>query len=130
VSDDRDTLALVRTFLLRAPLTSDIRSIAVDGSGNVYAAIRDTSKSLIVTPVVYGTPVRPSPQPPALNVPSLLALFISMLGGVETVNVNGTETITDSLFGMTLLVSTYDGSGNFVSAALMVFTLPNWFWFM
>ncbi len=33
-----DTLALVRTFQLSTPFTSDIRSIAVDAAGNVYAA--------------------------------------------------------------------------------------------
>jgi hypothetical protein len=49
---------------------------------------------------------------------------------IETVNANDTETITDSLFGITLLVSTYDGSGNFVSATLLGFTIPNWVWFM
>jgi hypothetical protein len=33
-----DTLALVRTFQLSTAFTSDIRSIAVDAAGNVYAA--------------------------------------------------------------------------------------------
>jgi hypothetical protein len=35
---DPDTLALVRSFTLNTGPTSDIRSIAVDSSGNVYAA--------------------------------------------------------------------------------------------
>ena len=73
----------------------------------------------------------PSPhQPPTLHVPPLLALLDLLLGGVRTVNANDTETITDSLFGITLLVSTYDGSGNFVSATWLGFNIPNWVWFM
>ena len=69
-------------------------------------------------------------QPPALNVPPLLALFDALLGGIETVNANNTEAVTDSLFGMTVLVSTYDGSGNFVGATLFGVPMPNWIWFL
>src|SRR5581483_267000 len=50
----------------------------------------------------------PSPTPPALHKPFLLELFDEFLKGVETVNGNGTETLTDNLFGFPL-VSTYDG---------------------
>jgi photosystem II stability/assembly factor-like uncharacterized protein len=60
-------------------------------------------------------PPAPPPAPPSLNVPPLLAFFNSFLGGVETVNANGTETITDSLFGFPLLVANFDSSGNLVS---------------
>jgi immunoglobulin I-set domain protein len=63
----------------------------------------------------------PPPPPPALNVPPLLAFFDSLLGGVETVNANGTETITDYLFAFPLLVSTFDHSGNLVSVDLIGF---------
>jgi hypothetical protein len=69
-------------------------------------------------------------QPPALNVPPLLALFDALLRGIETVNANNTEAVTDSLFGMTVLVSTYDGSGNFVGATLFGVPMPNWIWFL
>jgi hypothetical protein len=64
-------------------------------------------------------PPLPSPTPaPTLNVPPLLALLDGLLGGTETVNANGTETITDSLFGIPLLVSTFDHSGHLVSVTL------------
>ena len=33
-------------------------------------------------------------------------------------NGNGTETVTDSLFGIPLLISTYDGSGDLMSVTL------------
>ena len=56
-----------------------------------------------------------------LNVPPLLAFFDSLLGGVETVNANGTETITDFLFGFPLLVATFDHSGNLESVELFGF---------
>jgi hypothetical protein len=40
------------------------------------------------------------------------------LGGVETMNDNGTETITDSFFGIPLLVSTFGSSGHLESVDL------------
>ncbi len=53
----------------------------------------------------------PSPTPPpVLHTPFLLALFDELLHGVETVNANDTETVTDNFFGFDL-VSTYDGAG-------------------
>jgi len=53
-----------------------------------------------------------------LNVPPLLAFVDSLLGGVETINGNGTETITDRFFGIPLLVSTFNSQGNLVSVDL------------
>ena len=47
-----------------------------------------------------------------------MALLDALLHGVEAVNGNDTETVTDSLFGIPLLVSTYDGSGDLMSVAL------------
>jgi hypothetical protein len=76
------------------------------------------------------SPQSPPPAPPTLNVPPLLALFDALLGGVKTVNADGTETITDYFFGIPLIMSFYDPSGNLVSAALFGFTLPNWVWFL
>ncbi len=55
------------------------------------------------------------PEPP--SVPPLLAFFNSLLGDVETVNTTGTK-IVDSLFGIPLLVETYNYSGNLVSVTL------------
>jgi hypothetical protein len=66
-------------------------------------------------------PASPPPSPPhvpALHKPALLALFDALLGGIETVNGGGTETVTDSLFGIPLLVSTYDGAGDLMSVTL------------
>jgi hypothetical protein len=61
----------------------------------------------------------PTPKPPpASHKPFLLALFDALLKGIETVNSNETETVTDSFFGIPLLVSTYDGSGNLTSVTL------------
>jgi hypothetical protein len=61
----------------------------------------------------------PAPKPPpALHTPPLLALFDALLHGIEAVNGNGTETVTDSLFGIPLLLSTYDGSGDLMSVTL------------
>jgi len=51
-------------------------------------------------------------------VPPLLAFFDSLLGGVETINANDTETIVDSFFGFPLLVATFDHSGNLDSVDL------------
>jgi hypothetical protein len=61
----------------------------------------------------------PSPAPPPmLHTPPLLAFFDSLLAAVETVNGNDAETVTDSLFGIPLIVSLYDGAGNLVSVTL------------
>jgi hypothetical protein len=58
----------------------------------------------------------------------LLALInIFFGGGTETINGNGTETITDSLFGVPLLVSTFDSSGNLMSASLLGINITFWF---
>ncbi len=61
----------------------------------------------------------PSP-PPVLNVPPLLAFINSLFGGgIETLNVNGTITIKDYLFGIPLLVSTFNSSGQLMSVSFM-----------
>lgn len=59
------------------------------------------------------------PPPPTLELPPLLAFFDSLLGGMETMNTNGTETITDRFFGFPLLVSTFDHTGKLVSVDLL-----------
>jgi hypothetical protein len=73
----------------------------------------------------------PAPkQPPALHTPPLLALFDALLRGIERVNGNGTQTVTDSLFGVPLFVSTYDGNGDLASVTIfgiditLLFELP------
>ncbi len=61
----------------------------------------------------------PSPKPPpTLHTPPLLAFFDSLLGGIETVNGNNTETVIDRIFGIPLLISTYDGAGNLENVSL------------
>ncbi len=67
------------------------------------------------------SPPPPPPPPAQPQVPPLLALFNQFLGGLETVNANGT-TITDSLFGFPL-VETYDYFGNLVSVTLLGFDI-------
>jgi hypothetical protein len=39
-------------------------------------------------------------------------------GGAETVNADGTATITDSVFGIPLLVAKFDNAGNVTSITL------------
>jgi hypothetical protein len=63
------------------------------------------------------SPPPPKP-PPTLHTPPLLAFFDALLRASETVNGNGTETVTDSLFGFPLLVSTYDGNGDLTSVTM------------
>jgi hypothetical protein len=61
----------------------------------------------------------PTP-PPTLHTPFLLALFDELLHGVETVNANGTETVTDNFFSLAL-VSTYDSAGNLEKVTFLGF---------
>jgi hypothetical protein len=69
------------------------------------------------SPSPGASPPSPTP-PPTLHTPPLLALFDSLLGGIETVNGNDTETVIDKIFGIPLLVSLYDGAGNLESVTL------------
>jgi hypothetical protein len=86
---------------------------AQNGIGSEFAQ----NFTLTVNPAPPPSPPTSPPPPtsPALQVPPLLAFFDSLLSGVETVNANGTETITDSIFGFPLLVATFDQSGKLVS---------------
>jgi hypothetical protein len=68
-------------------------------------------------PLVIKPPPSPA-APPTLHTPSLLAFLDSLLGAVETGNGNGTWTVTDSLFGIPLFVSTYDRAGNLLSVTV------------
>jgi hypothetical protein len=88
---------------------------------------------VLVPPAPPAPPAPPSPPasppaPPTLNAPPLLAFFDSLLGAVETINADGTETITDYFFGIPLIVATFDDSGNLASASLFGMPLPNWIW--
>ncbi|HEY7329588.1 MAG TPA: hypothetical protein VH592_18260 [Gemmataceae bacterium] len=58
------------------------------------------------------------PAPPSLNVPPLLAYLNRLLGVVETVNANSTETITGRLSSIPILVSTFDPFGNLMSVTM------------
>jgi hypothetical protein len=60
----------------------------------------------------HPVPTAPTaPAEPSLSVPWLLEFFNELLHGIETVNTDGTVTVTDSLFGLPLLVSTFDPTG-------------------
>jgi uncharacterized repeat protein (TIGR03803 family) len=90
---------------------------AHNGVGN--SATQSFTLTLYPPPMLPPPP--PSPPPAAPNVPPLLALFNELLGGIDTVNANGT-TITDNLFGLPL-VETYDYLGNLVSVTLLGFNI-------
>ncbi len=65
------------------------------------------------------SPPPPSPLAPALSVPSLLGFVNALLKGMEAENADGSTTLTDSLFGLPLLVSTFDASGHLVSVTFL-----------
>jgi hypothetical protein len=54
------------------------------------------------------------PPPPTLHTPYLLALFDQLLKGIETMNADGTVTMTDIFFGIPL-ISTYNRQGYLVN---------------
>jgi len=58
-------------------------------------------------------------RPPTVLVLPLLAFFNSLLRTIETINANRTETLTASFFGIPLLVSTFNSSGNLESVTLL-----------
>jgi hypothetical protein len=57
----------------------------------------------------------PTPPPPTLHEPPLLATFNQLFGGVETVNPDGSATVTDTIFGIPLFVSHFDAKGDLIS---------------
>jgi hypothetical protein len=131
---------LANTVSIGAGTTSVLSTIATN-EGTTTAAASDeignpraTNRSIDLGAVQF-VPPSPAPappahaplpapaSPPALSLPPLLAFFDSLLGGVETVNANDTETITDRFFGIPLLVSTFDSSGKLVSVDLFGFNI-------
>ncbi len=109
--------------------TLTLNSVTAAMNGYKYQAVFSNISGTATSSVVTLT-VNTSSSSPVLNVPPLLALLDSLLGTVETVNANGTETITASLFGILLVESLYDESGNLVGASLFGINLPNWVWFV
>lgn len=97
--------------------TLTLSNVRTAMNGEEYRAVFSNSGGDALTSAVtlaVNAPPSP-PSPPVLQVPPLLALFDNMLGGVETVNADGTETITDRLLGIPLIVSTFDTHGNLQS---------------
>jgi parallel beta-helix repeat protein len=87
--------------------------------GGSFANTSSTANNAVTVRAAPPPPPAPSsPPPPSLNVPPLLAFLDSLLREVETTNGDGTETIKDSLFGIQLLVATFDQSGNLESVTL------------
>jgi hypothetical protein len=70
-------------------------------------------------PAPPAPPPAPTP-PPILHTPALLALFdhLFFVISTETVNANGSVTVTDTFFGFPFLVSAYNSSGNLTSVLL------------
>jgi hypothetical protein len=102
-----------------ANTTDEIRNPRSRNGSIDLGAVQFVSLSPPPSPAPSPSP----PAPPALNVPPLLVLLDSLLGGTETVNADGTETITDSLFGIPLIVSAFDSHGDLVSVALFGFNI-------
>jgi hypothetical protein len=89
---------------------------AVYGGDATFAG----SASASLTETVLDTPSPPAAPP--LHKPFALSLLDQLLGGVESVNANGTATVTDNFFGFPL-VAMYDAAGNLVSVTLFGFNI-------
>ncbi len=103
-----------------AMLTISSQSVGQHSITAVYSGVAPFLGSTSDIVVQTINPSSPPPPPPP-HVPPLLALFNEFLGGLETVNANGT-TITDNVFGFPM-VETYDYSGNLVSVTLLGFNI-------
>jgi uncharacterized repeat protein (TIGR03803 family) len=93
----------------------------------VFSSSAGSAVSIPATLTVSGSS---SSHPLVLNVPPLLALLGQLIGGIETVNANGTETVVYSFMGITIATANYDGSGNFMDATLFGFSIPNSIWYL
>jgi hypothetical protein len=122
--------------------TLTLNNVTPAMSGTKYEAVFTNSAGSVVTSAATLTvqealppplPLPPPPPPPSpvLNVPPLLAILVSLLGPTETVNADGSVTETTSFFGIQLLVSAFDSSGNLESVTLFgmnitfLFELPS-----
>jgi hypothetical protein len=86
-------------------------------NGTIDIGAFEVQPPKVTPPLVIKPPPSPA-TPPTLHTPSLLSFFDSLLAGVEAMNSDGSVTVTDSIFGIPLLVATYDSSGNLLSVTL------------
>jgi hypothetical protein len=105
-----DGVATFRDLTLNLPGTYTLRA-----TGGTLTP--DFSNPFTVAPLSPAS--LPPPPAPALSTPSLLSFFNELLTGIETVNADGSTTVTDSLFGLPLLVSTFDASGRLVRVTFL-----------
>ncbi len=83
---------------------------------NAGGSVTSTAAKLTVH---AAPPPPPVSAPPVLQTPPLLQFLNSLFGGgTVTINADGTETVTDTFFGIPLIVSTFDSSGKLVDAKL------------
>lgn len=106
-------------------LTATATNLTADPSAQAGAVNVFNTSEFSPGLTIPAPPSPPSPPsaPPALQVPPLLAFIDALLGGVETVNSNGTEIITDSIFGIPIFVSTFDSQGNLVTVEYFGFNV-------
>jgi len=115
--------------------TTSITAIAPAGAAGTVNVTVDGSATNAADEYTYVAPPSPpsppgssSSAPPSLNVPPLLGLIDRFFHGAETVNANGTVTVTYSVYGFTFLTATYNSNGSFLSGAVFGITLPNFVW--
>src|SRR5262249_50948907 len=94
------------------------------GNAAAFGSVGSFTVNLSTQPSPHRPPPSSSPpsvppSPPPLIVPPLLALLDSFLGASETLNADGSVTETASFFGIPLLVSTFDSSGNLENVTLL-----------
>ncbi len=108
---------------------NQFRAVFSNSAGSVTSTAATLTVYLPPSPPPLVPPVPPAPPaPPVLQIPPLLAFLNSLLGGgIETVNANGTETLTDSLFGISLIVSTFDSSGELMDVTLLGMNITSLF---
>jgi hypothetical protein len=108
--------------------TTSITAIAPAGAAGTVDVTVNGSVVNAADEYTYVASSGSSSSPPSVNPPPLLALINEFFHGDETVNSNGTVTITYRLFGFTFLTANYNIDGSFVSGALFGITLPNSIW--
>jgi hypothetical protein len=90
---------------------------------DTYGSTIPQEYTLAINPLPIPPPPAPShpapTSPSALNVPPLLTFLDQLFEGTETVNADGTATIVDRIFGIPLLVASFDDQGNLLSVTLL-----------
>jgi hypothetical protein len=116
IGSSTNTLTLTNVQLAQSGF--EYQAVFSNIAGNVNTVAARLTVHTPPPPPAHRPSPSPSSAPPPLNVPPVLALINALLHGTETVNPDGSVTVTDSFFGFPVLVSHFSPTGQLESVTL------------